>query len=77
MFGRGSAGSPAGVAGEQAIGKSGLIANEEPKAQTEQAGCRHKATIQPGESGASKGKWQGERRGDQHHARDRAGAENQ
>jgi hypothetical protein len=48
------AGSPDGVAGEEAIGKTGLVANEKPKAHTEHAGCRHEPTIQPGESGASK-----------------------
>ena len=65
------------MAGEEATGKTGLVANEKSKAQTDEAGCGHEATIEPDESGAGKGKWQGKRRGDQHHACDRSGAENQ
>ena len=65
------------MAGEEAIGEPGLIANEKPEAQTEQPGRCHESTIQPRKSGAGERKRQGECRGDQHHACDRAGAKNQ
>src|SRR6267143_6340227 len=72
-----SAGRPVGMVGEEAFGKSDLVANEESEAQAEQTRRRHESAIQPRKFATGERKRQGERDGDQHHSSDRAGAKNQ
>jgi hypothetical protein len=60
---------------EETADETDLIADKEPKTQTEETRPDREASIEPRESGTGKGKRQGERRGDQHHSRDGANAE--
>src|SRR5712692_7785363 len=65
------------MAREQAVDISDVIANKESEAQTYQARSSDESPVQPGEFVTRKGKRQGQGRGDQHHSRDGADAENQ
>src|SRR5690348_13978041 len=52
------AGRPAGMAGEQAADEADVVTDDNPKAQTENAGAEDEAAIEPRETMAGKGKRQ-------------------
>ncbi len=65
------------LAGEEAIDESDLVANKQPKTETEEARTHHEATVEPCEFIAGKGKGESQSRSNQHHSRDRADAEDE
>ena len=71
-----SARSPVGVAGEEAIHETDIVTDKNPKTQAKKTGAKDEAAIEPSETMACKRKRQGQRRGNQHHTRNRANTEN-
>lgn len=60
------------MAGEETADETDVVANENPKTQTENAGAEDQAAVEPGEAMACERKRQGQRGGDEHHAGDGA-----
>ncbi len=65
------------MAGEEAVHEGDVVANKNSETQAEKARAKDEASIEPGKSVAREGKRQGQSRGNQHHAGNRAEAENE
>ena len=65
------------MATEQAINESDLICDEQPKSQADHTGHEPERPIGPREAIPRIREWQGDRSGDQHHARDGADSKNE
>ena len=67
-----SSGRPVRMAGEQAVDEPDVIADEETEGEAQESGARYQSLIHPREAMTRKREGQGDGRGDQHHAGNRA-----
>lgn len=65
------------MAGKEAADEADVVTNENPKKQAEKSGAEDKAAVEPRKAMACERKRQRQGSRNQHHAGDRADAENQ
>ncbi len=65
------------MAGEETVHEGNVVTDKNSETQAEKARAKDEASIEPGKAVAREGKRQGQSRGNQHHAGNRANPENE